>query len=122
MAVRLAALAGALAMVATIAAAAAAAFRGKTVEAVVGSASGGGTDTTARLIVPYIQKHLAGNPVMVIRNMPGAEGVTALNYVVQQTRPDGLTLIVGSNSQLSPVTYKAANGRYDPRKLRYVGG
>src|SRR4051794_18232780 len=111
MSIRLAALAGGISILATIASAASADFKGKTVEVVVGSASGGGTDTTARLIVPYIQKHLPGNPVMVIRNMPGAEGVTALNYVVQQTRPDGLTLIVGSNSQLSPVTYKGANGR-----------
>ena len=54
--------------------------------------------------------------------MPGAQGVTALNYILQQTKPDGLTLIAGSNVQVSPLTYRKANAIYDPVKFAYVGG
>jgi hypothetical protein len=103
-------------------AAAAADFRGKQIAVIVGSEPGGGTDASARLIAPYFEKYLPGNPTLVVRNMPGAQGVTALNFVVQQTKPDGLTLIVGANVQLSPLTYRRANGAYDPKTLRYVGG
>src|SRR3954471_17943220 len=97
-------------------------FKGKQISMVVSSAVGGGTDATARLIAPFFERYLPGNPVIVIRNMPGAGGVTALNFVVQQTKPDGLTLIGGANAQLSPVTYKKSNGLYDPRNFRYIGG
>jgi tripartite-type tricarboxylate transporter receptor subunit TctC len=97
-------------------------FKGKTISMVVGSETGGGTDATGRLVAPFFEKYLPGNPVIVIRNMPGAQGVTALNYIIQQTKPDGLTLITGSNVQVSPLTYRKANAIYDPVKFAYVGG
>ena len=66
----------------------------------------------------------------MVRNIPGAQGVTALNYIVQQTKPDGLTMIVGANIQLSPedlasieaaVPETAVEGaRYDERGLSMV--
>jgi tripartite-type tricarboxylate transporter receptor subunit TctC len=97
-------------------------FKGKTVAMIVGAEPGGGTDAAARLVAPYFEKYLPGHPPVVVRNRPGASGVTALNYIVQQTEPDGLTLIGGNNSQLSPVTYRRANGVYDPRDFIYLGG
>jgi tripartite-type tricarboxylate transporter receptor subunit TctC len=97
-------------------------FSGKTISMIVGAAPAGGTDATARLIAPFFERYLPGNPTIIVHNMPGAGGVTALNYVVQQTKPDGLTLIGGGNAQLSPVTYRKSHGVYDPRKFRYIGG
>ncbi|HTI87516.1 MAG TPA: tripartite tricarboxylate transporter substrate-binding protein [Alphaproteobacteria bacterium] len=97
-------------------------FKGKTIQMVVGAEPGGGTDAASRLVVPYFEKYLPGNPTIVIRNRPGAGGVTALNYIVQQTAPDGLTVIGGGNAQLSPITYRKANGIYDPRDFIYLGG
>lgn len=97
-------------------------FKGKTISMVIGSETGGGTDATGRLVAPFFEKYLPGNPTIVVRNMPGAQGVTALNYIVQQTKPDGLTLIAGANVQASPLTYRKANGTYDPTKFRYIGG
>ena len=97
-------------------------FKGKTISMVVGSEPGGGTDATGRLVAPFFEKYLPGNPAIVICNMPGAQGVTALNYILQQTKPDGLTLIAGSNVQVSPLTYRKANAIYDPVKFAYVGG
>jgi len=96
-------------------------FKNQTISMVVGAEPGGGTDTTARLIAPFFEKYLPGKPAIVIRNRPGAGGVTALNYVGQQTKPDGLTLIGGGNAQLSPVTYRKS-GVYDPTKFRVIGG
>jgi tripartite-type tricarboxylate transporter receptor subunit TctC len=96
-------------------------FKGQTISMVVGAEPGGGTDTTARMIAPFFEKYLPGKPTIVIRNRPGAGGVTALNYVVQQTKPDGLTLIGGGNAQLSPVTYRKS-GVYDPRNFLFIGG
>ncbi|MGE5540651.1 MAG: tripartite tricarboxylate transporter substrate-binding protein [Gemmatimonas sp.] len=97
-------------------------FSGKTIQMIVGAEPGGGTDAGARLVAPYFEKYLPGRPTIVIRNRPGAGGVTALNYVVQQTAPDGLTVIGGGNAQLSPITYRKAHGVYDPRNFHYIGG
>ena len=97
-------------------------FKNQTISMVVGAEPGGGTDAAARLVAPFFEKYLPGHPTIVVRNRPGAGGVTALNYVIQQTAPDGLTLIGGGNAQLSPITYRKANGIYDPRDFVYIGG
>src|SRR5690349_11120621 len=77
-------------------------FKGKTVNMIVGSEPGGGTDAAGRLTAPFFEKYLPGNPAIVVRNMPGAQGVTAINSAIQQTKPDGLTIIAGSSSQADP--------------------
>ena len=97
-------------------------FKGKTISMVIGNAAGGGTDGSGRLLQPFFEKYLPGNPSVVIRNMPGAGGVSALNYVFTQTPPDGLTLMVGANSQVNPVNFRKANGTYEPHKFEHIGG
>src|SRR5437588_189938 len=65
-------------------------FKGKTVTLIVGSPAGGGTDGSARLIALLLADRLAGKPTLIVRNIPGAEGITAMNYFVRQVAPDGL--------------------------------
>jgi tripartite-type tricarboxylate transporter receptor subunit TctC len=97
-------------------------FKGETVTLLVGFAAGGGTDATARLMAPFFGKYLPGHPTVIVRNMPGAFGMTSLNYILQQTKPDGLTLSLGANSQVDPVNYRKAPIHYDPRDFVYIGG
>jgi tripartite-type tricarboxylate transporter receptor subunit TctC len=97
-------------------------FKDKQVTMIVGSAPGGGTDATARLVAIFLGKHLPGQPTIVVKNMPGADGVTALNFVVEQTKPDGMTVVVGAGPQVDPMTYRKANARYNPSDLQVVGG
>ncbi|MGE5538040.1 MAG: Bug family tripartite tricarboxylate transporter substrate binding protein [Gemmatimonas sp.] len=101
---------------------AAADFKGKTISMVIGSEAGGGSDASGRLMAPLLERYLPGNPQIVVRNMPGAHGMTALNYVVQQTKPDGLTLIAASSAQANPITLKKDKGLYDPMSFAYIGG
>jgi tripartite-type tricarboxylate transporter receptor subunit TctC len=54
--------------------------------------------------------------------MPGAEGITALNYFVEQVKPDGLTLTMGSSVQIDPLSVRVPQVHYDPAKLHYLGG
>jgi hypothetical protein len=97
-------------------------FRGKTITVIVGSPAGGGTDTSARLITALIAKHLSGKPAMVVRNIPGAEGITSMNYFVKQVAPDGLTLIMGSTTQADPMLYRKPQAQFDPTTFSIVGG
>ena len=97
-------------------------FKGKTVSMIIGFPPGGGTDASGRLIANYLGKYLPGGPTVVSRNMPGVDGITALNYLVQQTKPDGLTVTMGASTQADPLNYRKASAVYDPSKFGIIGG
>src|SRR5262249_60973802 len=67
-------------------------YRGKTLNMVIGSATGGGFDAYARLIGRYMAKHLPGNPMVVPQNVPGSGGFAA-GYRVAVTAPQDRTHI-----------------------------
>src|SRR5262249_27163613 len=83
---------------------------------------GGGTDATGRLIAPLLRKYLPGEPGIVIQNHPGANGIVALNAFIRRTQPDGLTLMMSSNSSIDPMIYRNSAALYDPKALPIVGG
>ena len=65
-------------------------FPTKPVKLIVTAAAGGGEDTEARAIAPYVEKHLGTS--IVIENQPGAGGKIAFEKF-QKVEPDGYTLI-----------------------------
>lgn len=118
----------ALSLVLTLAASSAAqaaeevSFKGKTVTMIIGFAAGGGTDLAGRLLANYLGKYLPGNPTVIVQNVPGAEGMTAMNYFANQAKPDGLTLTMGSGSVADPINFRKPQAKYDPSKYLFVGG
>ncbi len=97
-------------------------FKGKTVTMTIGFAAGGGTDLAGRLIASYLGKYLPGQPTVIVQNMPGAEGMTAMNFFGNQSKPDGLTLTMGSGSVADPINFRKPQAKYDPSKFFFVGG
>src|SRR5580692_12505421 len=96
-------------------------YKGKTVSLVVGSSTGGGYDTMTRAIGRFIGKHIPGNPTVVVRNMPGAGGITALNYIYNSAERDGTVLaLVQNNTPLEPL-FGTKQARYDATKLNWLG-
>lgn len=65
-------------------------FEGKTVEIMVNYSAGGGTDTAARMLAPYVAKYLPGNPSLIVTNRAGAGGTAAVDYLIDSSPPDGL--------------------------------
>src|SRR5574337_1107812 len=70
---------------------AAAIYRAHTVKFIAGGGPGGGYDTYARMIAPYLGKALGST--VIVENQPGAGGLVALNrlYVAE---PSGLELVI----------------------------
>jgi hypothetical protein len=97
-------------------------FKGKLVTVLVGFSPGGGADASARVIAPYLARLLPGNPTVIVQNMPGADGLSSMNYFVQQVKPDGLVVALGAGSQFDPLQYRLPNSHYDPTKFVFVGG
>jgi tripartite-type tricarboxylate transporter receptor subunit TctC len=112
---------GLAASVATAATAAEVNFAGKSVELIITSDAGGGTDLMGRLVGRYMGKYLPGHPVIVAKNMgSGAGKVLAANYVTA-AKPDGLTLMQSDSDTLQESMLRLSAVRYDPAKFRVVG-
>jgi hypothetical protein len=97
-------------------------FQGKTLTVIVGSPAGGGTDTSGRLIASLLAGYLPGKPGALVRNIPGAQGITAMNYFVKQVAPDGLTMMTASTTQADPLLYRKPQAQFNPTTFAFVGG
>jgi tripartite-type tricarboxylate transporter receptor subunit TctC len=96
-------------------------YKGKTVSLVVSSSTGGGYDTLARLLTRFISRHLAGNPNIVIRNMPGAGGIVATNHLYTLAAKDGSVIgAVQNNTPFEPL-FGTKEAQYDPTKFNWLG-
>jgi len=93
-------------------------FAGKTVRFVVGFGAGGGYDTYARMLAPYLSRTLGAK--VIVENRPGAGGLLALNGVYISP-PDGLTIMIvnGTAAVFSQLT-DLQGARYDLAKIGYV--
>ena len=67
-------------------------YRGKQVQMVIPSTSGGDYDNRARLVSRHMGRHIPGEPNIVPRNMPGGAGVTGANYIATVAPRDGTVL------------------------------
>ena len=90
-----------------------AAWPDRPVRVVVPFAAGGNADTIARILQPRLQEKL-GQPV-VVENKPGAGGAVGAAEVAR-ARPDGYTLLIGSNGPLSVNPAVQARLPYDAEK------
>lgn len=96
-------------------------YQGKTVRIVVGNLPGDTHDLFARAYARVIGKHIAGNPEIIVQNMPGAGTMIAANHVYNLAKPDGLTL-----GSISPALYYAQltggkEVRFDWPKFTWIG-
>ena len=96
-------------------------YQGKTIRIVVGSDSGGLYDLWARLFAKHMPKHIAGNPNMIVQNMPGAGGLAATNYLYGMTKADGLTLGMFQAHRYMQQLTGLEEVKFDLRKFNWIG-
>jgi len=95
-------------------------YRGKQLSVLVNLSAGGPTDTEARLLARHLAKHLPGNPSVVTRNMTGAAGNVAANWLGQVAPNDGLTL--GFFSTVAAASLMgAASFKVELAKMTFAG-
>jgi tripartite-type tricarboxylate transporter receptor subunit TctC len=96
-------------------------YAGRTVTIVVGSAAAGGYDTVARAVARHIGKHMPANPGFIVRNMPGAGGMTATNFLYNNAEKDGGVIgLVQNNTPFEPL-FGTKEARYDAVKFNWLG-
>ena len=96
-------------------------YRGKSMSLVVSSATGGAYDLLSRVVAKHIGKHIPGAPNIVVRNMPGAGGVIAINHLYNVASRDGLT--IGQLQNTLPFEPLLGNKEalYDSSKFNWLG-
>jgi tripartite-type tricarboxylate transporter receptor subunit TctC len=95
-------------------------YAGKTIELIVPFGPGGGTDIEARFMGPFFEKHIAGNPRFLVRNMPGGGSILGANWFTQNAKPDGLTLLATSGSTIIPYILGVSQVRYDFTRWKLI--
>ena len=96
-------------------------YRGKQVRMVIASGAGGGYDTYGRILARYLEKHIPGNPSVVIQNMPGAAGITAMNWAYNVAPRDGSVILATYNVLLAQPLFDDPAIQYDMLKFEAVG-
>lgn len=96
-------------------------YHGKTVTLITSGSVGGGYDVLARLVAKYLPRHLAGNPSVIVKNMPGAGGLVATNYMYSVAPKDGTYLASPQNNVPFEPLYGTKEARYDATKFNWIG-
>ena len=96
-------------------------YKGKTIRIMVGSTPGSFYDLWGRLLARYWGKQIAGNPEVIVQNMPGAGSLTATNYVYAVAKPDGLSMVLPNNSIYIEQLVERKEVQFDLRKFHWIG-
>ncbi len=96
-------------------------YRGKTISMVIGVSVGGDYDIRARLLARHMGKHIPGEPTILPRNMPGAGGVTAANWLARAAPTDGTVILMITQNMPVSQAIHATGVEFDVRRFNWIG-
>ena len=96
-------------------------YEGKAIRIIVGTAPGGGYDTYTRLLARHFGKHIPGNPIVIVDNMPGAGGLLTANHMYRVVKADGLTIGHFVGGQFLQQLLGRPGIEFDARRFEYIG-
>jgi hypothetical protein len=96
-------------------------YKGKTITILQGTEPGGSSDMLTRSMMPFLQKHIPGNPTIVSEYMPGGGGIKAANHVFKNVKPDGLTIGRIGGALVANAILGEKGVLYDLDKFIYLG-
>jgi tripartite-type tricarboxylate transporter receptor subunit TctC len=96
-------------------------YQGKTITVIVSTSPGGTGDLRVKALVPFLRKHIPGNPSLVLEYMDGGGGRKGANHLFRGARADGLTIGAMSSSVISLNIMRESGVLYDLDKFVYIG-
>jgi tripartite-type tricarboxylate transporter receptor subunit TctC len=96
-------------------------YQGKTIKIISASPAGGSGDLRIKAAVPFLRKHIPGNPTVVIDYMPGAGGRKLANHLFRNVQPDGLTIGSPGSGFAAEAILGEKDVQYDIDKFIYLG-
>jgi tripartite-type tricarboxylate transporter receptor subunit TctC len=96
-------------------------YRGKTLTMLIATSPGGDYDLRARLLARHLSRHIPGAPTMVARNMPGAVGLQAANWLATQAPRDGTVMHAIMQNMSAHQALGGGKVEFDTRKFFWIG-
>jgi tripartite-type tricarboxylate transporter receptor subunit TctC len=96
-------------------------YRGKLITLVQDSTPGGVGQLRTQALIPVLQKHIPGEPKIVVQFMPGGGGRTAANHLYTNAPRDGLTIGRVSSGLVTSAILGLPGVHYDMDKFIYLG-
>ncbi|MBI1993846.1 MAG: hypothetical protein HYU47_07030 [Deltaproteobacteria bacterium] len=96
-------------------------YKGRTITLIQATSPGGTADMMVKAAVPYLKRHIPGEPTIVSEYMPGGGGTKAVNHIYKNVRPDGLTLGNVGGGLVTNAVLGERGVLYDLDKLIYLG-
>ena len=94
--------------------------KGKRIRLIIPFSPGGGTDVYGRVVARHLGRYIAGQPTVIVQNMPGAGGTIAFNFLHHSAKADGTILGVSSSGTLTRQQLGYPGARYDLRKMPII--
>ncbi len=96
-------------------------YEGKTITLVAMTAAGGSGDLRIKAVVPFLRKHVPGNPNVVMEYIDGGGGRKGANHIYSNVKADGLTIGAGSGGIVPLGVMREQGVSYDVDKFNYLG-
>ncbi len=96
-------------------------YHGKSSDLIIGYTPGGGYDTYGRLVARFLGEHIAGNPKIVPRNMPGGGTRVAAGYIYNVAAKDGTILGLIDQSIVLQQAMNDPTILFDANKFNWIG-
>ncbi|HXF76258.1 MAG TPA: hypothetical protein VNN13_09225 [Methylomirabilota bacterium] len=96
-------------------------YQGKTLTILQGTEPGGSSDMLTRAMIPFLHKHIPGNPTVVSEYMPGGGGIKAANHIFKNVKPDGLTIGRIGGALVANAVLGEKGVLYELEKFIYLG-
>jgi tripartite-type tricarboxylate transporter receptor subunit TctC len=88
---------------------------------IVSAGAGSGYDVYSRLLARFLPRHIPGEPRIVVQNMEGASGLTAINYVYNVAPRDGSVISDTYSTMPFYMLLDGRNAKFDPLKIHWLG-
>lgn len=96
-------------------------YKGKTLSIAVGNSAGGGHDAYARLLARHYARHIAGNPNIIVQNMPGAATLKSVQYLDAGSPKDGTVMTTFAPDLVTQALLEPETLKVDFTQFSWVG-
>jgi tripartite-type tricarboxylate transporter receptor subunit TctC len=96
-------------------------YKDKTITLYVGYSAGSNYDAASRLLARHYDRHIPGNPSIVVKNMPGSSSLKLANYLYNVAPKDGVAIGSIRNGMALEPLYGNKAVRFDPLKFNWLG-
>lgn len=93
----------------------------KTLNIIVGAPAGAGFHTYGLVLSKHIVNHLPSDYKVIMRNMPGATSLVAINWIYNATDKNSLTIALVNGLVIGADILEFKGANYDASKLNYIG-